>query len=73
MKSHFTDFTTQIIAFVKCLWPYDPIFFPAELVAAVKYFDQRQAQAQQQTQDQSEAVRDRLAFLELQAQVRWVE
>uniref|UniRef100_A0A3B4Y7V7 Si:dkey-238d18.4 n=1 Tax=Seriola lalandi dorsalis TaxID=1841481 RepID=A0A3B4Y7V7_SERLL len=40
-----------------------------ELVAAVRYFDQRQAQAQQQTQDQSEEVRDRLAFLELQAQI----
>ncbi|XP_026149960.1 TBC1 domain family member 15 [Mastacembelus armatus] len=41
----------------------------AELVAAVRYFDERQAQAQQQTQDQSEEVRDRLAFLELQAQI----
>ncbi|GLD72961.1 TBC1 domain family member 15-like protein [Lates japonicus] len=41
----------------------------AELVAAVRYFDQRQTQAQQQTQDQSEEVRDRLAFLELQAQI----
>ncbi|XP_049903634.1 uncharacterized protein si:dkey-238d18.4 isoform X2 [Epinephelus moara] len=41
----------------------------AELVAAVRYFDQRQAQAQQQTQDQSEEVRDRLGFLELQAQI----
>ncbi|XP_038568453.1 TBC1 domain family member 15 [Micropterus salmoides] len=41
----------------------------AELVAAVRYFDQRQAQAQQRTQDQSEEVRDRLAFLELQAQI----
>lgn len=41
---------------------------PAELVAAVRYFDQRQAQVQQQAQDQSE-VRDRLTFLELQAQV----
>ncbi|XP_059194477.1 TBC1 domain family member 15 [Centropristis striata] len=39
----------------------------AELVAAVRFFDQRQAQ--QQTQDQSEEVRDRLAFLELQAQI----
>ncbi|XP_042346469.1 TBC1 domain family member 15 isoform X2 [Plectropomus leopardus] len=41
----------------------------AELVAAVRYFDQRQAQTQQQTQDRSEEVRDRLAFLELQAQI----
>ncbi|KAM6935338.1 TBC1 domain family member 15 isoform 2-T2 [Lycodopsis pacificus] len=41
----------------------------AELVAAVRYFDQRQALAQQHTQDQSEEVRDRLAFLELQAQI----
>uniref|UniRef100_UPI003AADE51E TBC1 domain family member 15 n=1 Tax=Centroberyx gerrardi TaxID=166262 RepID=UPI003AADE51E len=41
----------------------------AELVAAVRYFDQRQAQAQQQAQHQSEELRDRLAFLELQAQV----
>ncbi|XP_034731314.1 TBC1 domain family member 15 [Etheostoma cragini] len=41
----------------------------AELVAAVRYFEQRQTQAQQQTQDQSEGVSDRLAFLELQAQI----
>lgn len=41
----------------------------AELVAAVRYFDQRQAQAQQQLQDQNDEVRDRLAFLNLQAQV----
>ncbi|KAM6994784.1 TBC1 domain family member 15 [Tautogolabrus adspersus] len=41
----------------------------AELVAAVRYFDQRQAQAQQQTKDQSEEVCERLAFLELQAQI----
>ncbi|KAM9309731.1 TBC1 domain family member 15 [Pholidichthys leucotaenia] len=40
-----------------------------ELVAAVTYFDQREAQTQQQTQDQSEEVKDRLAFLELQAQI----
>ncbi|XP_062322633.1 TBC1 domain family member 15 [Osmerus eperlanus] len=39
----------------------------AELVEAVRYFDQRQAHAQQQ--DQQEEVRDKLAFLELQAQV----
>ncbi|XP_026227516.1 TBC1 domain family member 15 [Anabas testudineus] len=41
----------------------------AELVAAVRYFNQRQAQLQQQTQDLSEELRDRLAFLELQAQI----
>uniref|UniRef100_A0A3Q3GKQ0 Si:dkey-238d18.4 n=1 Tax=Kryptolebias marmoratus TaxID=37003 RepID=A0A3Q3GKQ0_KRYMA len=40
-----------------------------ELVSAVRFFDQREAQAQQQIQDQSEEVRDRLAFLELQAQI----
>lgn len=49
------------------------ISVPAELVEAVRYFNQRQVQAQQQTQDQSEAVRDRLAFLELQAQVSWLQ
>ncbi|XP_034542135.1 TBC1 domain family member 15-like isoform X2 [Notolabrus celidotus] len=43
--------------------------FKAELVAAVRYFEQRQARAQQQTQDQSEEVWERLAFLELQAQI----
>ncbi|XP_028985719.1 TBC1 domain family member 15 isoform X2 [Betta splendens] len=41
----------------------------AELAAAVGYFEQRQAQVQQQTQHRSEEVRDRLAFLELQAQI----
>ncbi|KAF3691782.1 TBC1 domain family member 15 GTPase-activating protein RAB7 [Channa argus] len=41
----------------------------AELVAAVRYFDHRQVQGQQQTQDQSEEVKDRLTFLELQAQI----
>lgn len=46
------------------------MFQTAELIAAVKYFDQREAEAQQQTQDQCEKVRDRLTFLELQAQVR---
>uniref|UniRef100_A0A3Q0RC02 Si:dkey-238d18.4 n=1 Tax=Amphilophus citrinellus TaxID=61819 RepID=A0A3Q0RC02_AMPCI len=40
-----------------------------ELLAAVRYFDQRVAEAQQQSQDQSEAVRVRMAFLELQAQI----
>lgn len=59
-------------SFFKLLWTHYPVFIPAELVAAVRHFDQRQAQAQQQTQDQSEEVRDRLAFLELQAQVRGV-
>uniref|UniRef100_A0A3B5L4L1 Si:dkey-238d18.4 n=1 Tax=Xiphophorus couchianus TaxID=32473 RepID=A0A3B5L4L1_9TELE len=39
-----------------------------KLLAAVRYFDQREAQTQQQDQDQSEEVKDRLAFLELQAQ-----
>uniref|UniRef100_H3DMA0 Si:dkey-238d18.4 n=1 Tax=Tetraodon nigroviridis TaxID=99883 RepID=H3DMA0_TETNG len=41
----------------------------AELVAAVRFFNQRQAQVQQQTQNQSEEIRDRLDFLELQAQI----
>ncbi|KAL0985011.1 hypothetical protein UPYG_G00151810 [Umbra pygmaea] len=41
----------------------------AELVAAVRYFDARQERVQQQAEDQSEQVRDRLSFLELQAQV----
>ncbi|XP_030606436.1 TBC1 domain family member 15 isoform X2 [Archocentrus centrarchus] len=41
----------------------------AEMLAAVRYFDQRVAEAQQQSQDQSEAVRVRMAFLELQAQI----
>nr|XP_015830557.2 TBC1 domain family member 15 [Nothobranchius furzeri] len=43
----------------------------AELVAALGYFEQREAQAraQQQTQDQSEELKDRWTFLELQAQI----
>ncbi|KAM9723408.1 TBC1 domain family member 15 [Menidia menidia] len=41
----------------------------AELLSAVRYFDQREAQAQQSLQDCSEELRDRLAFLELQAQI----
>lgn len=41
----------------------------AELVQAVRYFDQRRTQTQQRTQDQSEDVKDRLAFLQLQAQI----
>ncbi|XP_046894270.1 rab GTPase-activating protein 22 isoform X3 [Hypomesus transpacificus] len=52
------------------LTPFLPcalFYVSAELVEAVRYFDQRQAQAQQQ--DQQEEARDKLAFLELQAQV----
>lgn len=45
--------------------------FAAELVAAVRFFNQRQAQVQQQTQEQSQEIRERLDFLELQAQVGW--
>lgn len=45
---------------------------PAELVAAVRFFNQRQARVQQQTQDQSEEIRERMAFLELQAQVGYI-
>ncbi|MED6263410.1 hypothetical protein CHARACLAT_004264 [Characodon lateralis] len=41
----------------------------AELFAAVRYFDQRKEQTLQQAQDQSEEVKDRLAFLELQSQI----
>ncbi|KAK2844407.1 hypothetical protein Q5P01_011066 [Channa striata] len=41
----------------------------AELVEAVRHFEHRQAQVQQQTQVQSEEVKERLAFLELQAQI----
>ncbi|XP_010883323.2 TBC1 domain family member 15 isoform X3 [Esox lucius] len=41
----------------------------AELVAAVQYFDARQERVQQQAEDQSDEVRERLSFLELQAQV----
>lgn len=47
----------------------NPASFPAELVQAVRYFDQRRTQTLQRTQDQSEDVKDRLAFLQLQAQV----
>lgn len=36
---------------------------------AVTFFDQRRTQTQQQTQEQSEGVKDRLVFLQLQAQV----
>ncbi|XP_064167483.1 TBC1 domain family member 15 isoform X1 [Anguilla rostrata] len=41
----------------------------AELVAAVKYYEQRKKAAQELCQEQSEEVRERLSFLELQAQV----
>ncbi|XP_014011994.1 TBC1 domain family member 15 [Salmo salar] len=41
----------------------------AELVAAVQYFDVRQDRVQLQAQNQSDEVRERLSFLELQAQV----
>ncbi|KAJ3598220.1 hypothetical protein NHX12_001731 [Muraenolepis orangiensis] len=41
----------------------------AELVDAVRYHDRRQAEANKQTQEQREEVRDRLSFLQLQAQV----
>lgn len=40
-----------------------------ELVAAIGYFNTRQAQVKQQIQEHSEEVRERQAFLELQAQV----
>lgn len=43
--------------------------FPAELVQAVTFFDQRRNQTQQPTQERSEGVKDRLVFLQLQAQV----
>lgn len=42
----------------------------AELVAAVGYFNQRQALVQQEADNLSDEVRDRVMFLELQAQVR---
>ncbi|XP_054639220.1 TBC1 domain family member 15 isoform X1 [Dunckerocampus dactyliophorus] len=41
----------------------------AELVAAVSYFDRRQALIHLQAQNQSDEIRDRLLFLELQAQI----
>ncbi|XP_061631985.1 TBC1 domain family member 15 [Phyllopteryx taeniolatus] len=41
----------------------------AELVAAVGYFNQRQELVQQQASNLSEDVRDRVTFLELQAQI----
>lgn len=40
-----------------------------ELVAAIEYFNKRQAQVQQRHQEHSEEVRERLAFLKLQAQI----
>lgn len=48
---------------------YNSVSFPAELVQAVTFFDQRRTQTQQQTREQSEDVKDRLVFLQLQAQV----
>ncbi|XP_011483408.1 TBC1 domain family member 15-like isoform X2 [Oryzias latipes] len=39
-----------------------------ELIKAVRYFEEREAEAQQENQFQSEEVQVRLAFLELQAQ-----
>lgn len=45
-------------------------FVPVELIKAVRYFEEREAEAQQENQFQSEEVQVRLAFLELQAQVR---
>lgn len=56
---------------VKFLFSHKLLCCPAELVAAVRFFNQRQAQVQQQDQDQSEQIRERLDFLELQAQVGW--
>ncbi|KAM9806680.1 TBC1 domain family member 15 isoform X1 [Syngnathus typhle] len=41
----------------------------AELVAAVGYFNQRQALVQQRVDDLNDEVRDRVTFLELQAQI----
>lgn len=47
-----------------------PLCFLAELVAAVRFFEQRQEAEQKQQQHQSEEVRERVSFLELQAQVK---
>ncbi|KAG7469191.1 hypothetical protein MATL_G00126320 [Megalops atlanticus] len=41
----------------------------AELIAAVKYFEQRKKREEQTCRGQSEEVKERLSFLELQAQV----
>ncbi|XP_066540535.1 TBC1 domain family member 15 [Hoplias malabaricus] len=41
----------------------------AELQAAVQYFDQRQEREREQAENQTEEVRERMSFLELQAQV----
>lgn len=48
------------------------LFFPAELVAAVQYFEQRQQRERetQQCQYKSKEVRERISFLKLQAQVK---
>lgn len=40
-----------------------------EFVAAIEFFNKRQEKIKQQSQEDSEEVRERLAFLELQAQV----
>lgn len=44
--------------------------FPAELLAAVKYFDQRQDREHNRQQLQTDEVTERISFLELQAQVK---
>lgn len=40
-----------------------------EFVAAIEYFNKRQAEVKHQSQEQSEEVQERLAFLQLQAQI----
>lgn len=45
------------------------VFSPAELLAAVRYFDQRQDREHNREQLQSDEVREKISFLELQAQV----
>jgi len=51
------------------LYCMSSVLLPAELVEAVRYHDQRQVEAERQTPEKSEAVRERLAFLQLQSQV----
>lgn len=46
------------------------VYFPAELLTAVKFFDQRQNREQNQQQYQSEEAREKMSFLHLQAQVK---
>lgn len=46
------------------------VCFPAELLAAVRYFDQRQDREHNREQLQSDEVREKISFLELQAQVK---